>query len=85
MLYNKTIKEVFFRSSKFLTLCGNNVVILNSTKFQFVEHEVEFVGFFITSSGVRPTRSFVKSITNFPTPTSLSHVRSWLRAVQQVA
>ena len=35
--------------------------------------------------GVRPTDSFVDSILNFPTPTSLTDIRSWFGAFAQVS
>ena len=85
LLYNSSIQAAFFRAGDFLDLCGNYGVILNSTKFQFAESEVEFVGFSVTSSGVQPTSSFNESINNFPTPTSLTDVRSWFGVVAQVA
>ena len=85
LLYDNTIEEAFHRACEFLDLCGKNGVVLNPKKFQFAEENVDFVGFTITSSGVQPTKDFVASIMNFPTPANLTDVRSWFGAVAQVS
>ena len=43
------------------------------------------MGFIVGEDGVRPTDSFVDSILNFPTPTSLTDIRSWFGAVAHVS
>ena len=85
LLYDKTIEECFFRAVTFLDTCGSNGIILNPRKFQFAESEVDFIGFTITDSGVRPTSEFVDNIMNFPTPTNLTDIRSWFGAIAQVS
>jgi hypothetical protein len=85
LLYDDSIEAAFHRAWDFLVLCGNNGVVLNPKKFQFAEDEAEFLGFAVTASGVRPTREFVGSILSFPTPSSLTDVRSWFGAVAQVS
>ena len=85
LLYDETIEEAFFRAGEFLETCGNNGIILNPKKFKFAEKEVDFLGFTITDSGVKPTREFLSNIMNFPTPTNLTDVRSWYGAVAQVS
>ena len=85
LLFDDTIEEAFFRACEFLDLCGKNGVVLNPKKFQFAEENVDFVGFTVTSSGVQPTKDFLASILNFPTPANLTDVRSWFGAVNQVS
>ena len=85
LLFDNTIEEAFNRACEFLDLCGKNGVILNPKKFQFAEEKVDFVGFTVTSSGVQPTKDFVASIMDFPTPASLTDIRSWFGAVAQVS
>ena len=84
-LYNATIQESFYQAGEFLTLFSNNGVVLNPLKFQFTEDEAEFVGFTVMASGFRPTKSFLKSIKNSPTPTSITNVPSWFGAVARVS
>ena len=54
LLYDETIKEAFFRACEFLDTCGNNGVILNPGKFKFAERDVDFLGFTVSDSGVKP-------------------------------
>lgn len=85
LLYDDSIEDSFHRTCEFLETCGSNGVLQNSKKFQFAQETVEFLGFEVTSTGVQPTRSFTDAITSFPTPTSLTDVRSWFGAVAQVS
>ena len=85
LLYDETIEEQFFRSCKFLDRCGSNGVILNPHKFQFAQSEVDFLGFTVTDTGARPTTEYMDNILSFPTPASLTDVRSWFGAVAQVS
>ena len=85
LLYDETIEAAFHRACDFLDLCGKNGVILNPAKFQFAQSEVEYLGFNVTATGVQPTESFKESILSFPTPSSLTDIRSWFGAVAQVS
>jgi len=42
----------------FLTLLGNNGVILNRQKFQFAQKSVNFTGFYITEHSIKPLQKF---------------------------
>ena len=85
LLYDDSIEASFARACHFLNRCGQNGVILNPSKFQFAEEEVDFLGFTVTNTGVRPTNLFLDNILSFPTPTNLTDVRSWFGAVAQVS
>ena len=85
LLYDDSIEASFARACQFLNRCGQNGVILNPSKFQFAEEEVDFLGFKVTNTGVRPTDQFLDNILSFPTPTNLTDVRSWFGAVAQVS
>merc|ERR1712082_101212 len=85
MLFDLSIEAQFYRSCKFLDMCAANGIIINPKKFQFAEEEVEFLGFRVTATGVQPTQSFLDGIRNFPTPSSITDVRSWFGAVTQVS
>ena len=75
----------WWRNLEFLELCGINGVVLNAEKFQCSRQEVEFAGFKVTSTTVEPLRKYIDAILNFPTPTSLTDVRSWFGLTNQVA
>ena len=84
-MYDKTIREQFFRTCSFLTLCSSNGIIFNKEKFQFSQKEVEYLGFEITADSVRPSETYLQSIRDFPQPTDITGIRSWFGLVNQVA
>ena len=85
LLYDSDIATNFYRVCDFLSLCSSNGIIFNSSKFQFAEEEVQFVGFNVTHTGIKPTSEFIDGIMSFPTPQSLTDVRSWFGAVAQIS
>ena len=85
ILWDDDINENFFRVCDFLEKCSKAGCIFNPLKFQFAEEEVEFIGFTITSSGIKPTKKFIKTIMDFPEPASLTDVRAWFGVINQVS
>jgi hypothetical protein len=59
-------------------------ITLNPTKIKFARDSVEF-SFIITPTTVKPCEKYIKVITEFATPKSLTDVRSWFGLVNQVA
>ena len=85
LLWASDIEQCFTQVAEYLDLCGHNGVILNPDKFTFAADEVEFAGFNITSTSVIPCNKFFRAISEFPTPTSLTDIRSWFGLVNQVS
>ena len=81
LLWAPNIEQSFYETVQYLELCGNNGIILNPAKFNFAANEVEFAGFEITMTNVRPCDSFLRGILNFPTPKSITDIRSWFGLV----
>merc|ERR1712242_665489 len=77
LLHDKDIASNYKTVCEYLILCGNHGIIFNPKKFQFSEDTVQFLGFTITKDGITPTPDFIKSILEFPTPRSLTDIRSW--------
>ncbi len=50
-------------------------------KFTFAQNNVEFAGFEITLDTVKPCQKFISAISNFPTPKTLTNVRSLVNQV----
>jgi len=69
----------------YIKLCVDNGVVFNPSKFVFGEDEVDFAGYNITRNGIRPTANILSAITDFPTSTDITGVRSWFGLVNQVA
>ena len=59
--------------------------MFNPDKFKFAQDEVEFAGFEVTNEGFRPASHVINGIRNFPTPLSVTDVKSWFGLVQHVA
>ncbi|CAB3996762.1 Hypothetical predicted protein [Paramuricea clavata] len=68
-----------------LDICGRHGIILNPDKFVFGQDNVEFAGFEITPTNVRPCARYLDAIRNFPTPTNLTDIRSWFGLINQVS
>jgi len=83
--WDKNLEEHWWRMIDFLRLMGNNGIVLNKEKFQFAQREVEFAGFHISESEVRPQEKCLNAIRDFPTPTCITDVRSWFGLVHQVS
>ena len=85
LLWSDTIEEAFFQAVEWLDICGRNGITLNPSKFTFAQNTVEFAGFEITPTTVWPCPSYIDAIHNFPTPRSITHIRSWFGLVNQVS
>ena len=60
-------------------------ITFNPEKFRFAQDEVKFTGFKITNDTVHPCKRYIRAITDFPTPQSLTDIRSWFGLVNQVS
>ena len=85
LLWSDTIEESFFQAANRLDICGKHGITLNPEKFRFAQDEVEFGGFEITNDTVCPCKRYIRAITDFPTPQSLTDIRSWFGLVNQVS
>ena len=85
LLYDNDIESAFWHTFDHLRLCAENGIIFNKEKFKFARDTVEFAGFDVTPRGYRPAKRIIQAIRNFPTPTNITDVRSWLGLVQHVA
>ena len=85
LIFDDNIEQNFFRVCSFLEQGAMGGCTFNPDKFQFGEREVNFLGFRITDTGIKPTSSFTDSIMSFPTPKSLTDIRSWFGAVNQIS
>jgi hypothetical protein len=75
----------FHQAVNWLDICGLHGIILNPDKFVFGQDNVEFAGFEITPTNVRPCARYLDVIRYFPTPTNLTDIRSWFGLINQVS
>ena len=66
-------------------MLGESGIVLNPAKFQFASKTVDFAGFRISSDIIEPLPKYLDAIRNFPTPTSLTDIRSWFGLINQVS
>jgi len=85
LLWADDLHKSFFQAVDWLDLCGYNGIILNPDKFVFGADTVEFAGFEITPSIVRPCKKYFDAIHDFPTPATITDVCSWFRLINQVS
>ena len=84
ILWSSDIDKNFHQVCSFLQRCSSQGVIFNPKKFQFGEKTVQYIGFQVTDSGIKPTKKYTDDILNFPTPTNITDVRSWYGAIGQI-
>ena len=58
---------------------------LNPDKFVFAKDTVNFAGFQITPSSVRPCENYLQAIRDFPTRKTTTDIRSWFGLINQVS
>ena len=85
ILWDDDVKTHWHRVIEYLELVGRNGVVLNPTKFQFGSLEVDFAGFRITATEVKPLPKYLHAIANFPRPATITDVRAWFGLVNQVS
>ena len=84
-MWSPSIEDSFFQAAKFLDICGQNGIVLNPSKFVFAKDTVTYAGFEITPTSVRHCPQLFESIKKFPTPRTITDVRSWFGLANQVS
>ena len=83
--YDFDLEQHWWRTIDLLTCAGRAGIVLNPTKFQFSERDVNFAGFRISDHTIEPLPKYLNAIREFPSPTSTTDIRSWFGLVNQVA
>ena len=72
------------RIEELLKRCRTNNFTLSRKKLEIGE-VVEFTGQIVSHSGVQPNPTYLQGIKDFPTPTSVSELRSFLGMINQLS
>jgi hypothetical protein len=56
-LWDTNLAESFASTCNYLMLCSNAGIVFNKKKFQFACEEVEYLGFIITTTSVKPSKT----------------------------
>ena len=85
LIHDVDLEEHWWRAINFIELCARAGIVLNPEKFQFAQSTVNFAGFRITKESVEPLPKYLDAIRGFPTPKSITDIRSWFGLVNQVS
>ncbi len=75
LLWSDTIEGSYFQAVQWLDKCGRNGIGLNPEKFVFGASTVDFAGFTITMTDMRPCSRYQEAIRDFPEPRNITDVR----------
>ena len=78
------LKTLHVRIAELLRRCKTHNFTLSRKKLEIGE-EVEFAGQIVSRNGVKPNPSFQQGIRDFPAPTSVTELRSFLGMVNQLS
>ena len=79
--YVNDLEQHWWRSIDFLTNVSQAGIVLNPDKYKFTERSVDFAGFRVSDSTIKPLPKYLNAITHFPSPTSATDIRSWFGLV----
>ncbi|XP_010527366.1 PREDICTED: uncharacterized protein LOC104804721 [Tarenaya hassleriana] len=77
LVYSRTAVDHVTHLEQVLTTLRRESLYANLKKCSFCTNEIVFLGFVVSSSGLRVDEEKIKAITEWPTPTTVGHVRSF--------
>ena len=83
LIWAATLEELFERVSKILQKCTELRVTISEKKLQ-IGTSVKFAGYVISQTGITPDPEKVSAIRDFPAPTDVSGLRSFLGLANQL-
>ena len=60
-LHKDTYRQGIATESTPMTSCNKNGLVFNAAKFKIARREVEFAGFLITETGIKPAAKYTES------------------------
>ena len=84
LAYDESFPEHVRHLWVLLQRCRQHGITLNPTKFNFASEEVPYVGYHVSRYGVIADDEKVRAIQDFPTPTNLRELRSFMGMVTQL-
>ena len=82
-IQGETLQEVFCRLRMVLKRCRKAGIKLSLAKLS-VSRSIKFAGFIISSDGISPDPAKLASLRDFPTPKSVTDLRSFLGLANQL-
>ena len=78
LIYSKTAQEHVEHVSQVLTVLRENQLFANPEKCIWMVDKLIFLGYVVTGDGILPDESKVRAIVDWPAPTTLTELRSFL-------
>ena len=78
IIFSKSIDEHLVHLEEVFRRLGDAYVKLNPKKCSFFKQRVEYLGHVVTPEGISPNPDKVRVVQEFPTPTNLKELRSFL-------
>ena len=78
LIATRTYSEHLEKLDRVFTRLEETQFVLNPSKCQFMKTQLTYLGFVIDKHGVRPDMSKLQAVQDFPTPTSVKDVRSFI-------
>ena len=85
LIYNADETQHIEHVRQFLKRCEEKGISLCRDKFRFCQSDIDFAGFHITQEGYQISPDITTAITEFPTPSSRTDLRSFLGLVNQLS
>lgn len=78
LIFGKDAVQCLQRLEEVLQMIEEANLTLNLYKCEFLQSKVDYLGYEISASGVRPSEKKILSVTNFPRPQNVHNVRQFL-------
>ena len=85
LLYAKDFKEHVAKGKKLLQRFRDHGVSVSKSKFNVAKPEAKYVGYIVNADRVKIDPTKLKAISNFPAPTNLTELRSFMGLVNQMS
>lgn len=80
LVYSPSVEQHAHNLRRVLQILRDNRLFARRPKCSFFQHSAEFVGFIVGADGIRIDPKEVKVVTDWPAPTNISELRSFLGA-----
>jgi len=77
LIYSQSESDHFEHLRKVLTVLQQNKLYVNLTKCKFMTNSLLFLGFVVSTDGIKVDEEKIRAIRDWPTPTNVSEVRSF--------
>ena len=85
LLYDEDFNQHLQRVHTVLTRCRDHGLTLNKDKFVVAASSVKFCGYHLSQAGIEADEEKVRAIRDFPTPSNLTDLRSFMGLVNQLS